>query len=103
MFPATVPAMWDDGEFYNGVDKYGPPARLAAGRQAWFENMPLVDPGESRMYRSLAWGDLADIPVVVISADGKLGEKTEAMGVIGLLKKPVDIQELVNTVRSSLH
>ena len=46
---------------------------------------------------------LAGIPVVVISADGKLGEKTEDMGVIGLLKKPVDIQELVNTVRQNIH
>lgn len=46
---------------------------------------------------------LADIPVVVISADGKLEEKTMAMGIKGLLRKPVDIEQLVNTVRKNLH
>lgn len=46
---------------------------------------------------------LADIPVVVISADGKLEEKTEHLGISGLLKKPVDIEQLVSTVRKNLH
>ncbi len=65
-FHATVPmvAMWDDGEFYNGVDKYGPPARLAAGRQAWFENMPILNDGADTTYRNVAWGSLADIPMI---------------------------------------
>jgi alkaline phosphatase D len=56
--------MWDDGEFYNGVDRLGPPARLAAAKKAWFENMPMVDPGGSQTYRALAWGGLADIPMI---------------------------------------
>jgi CheY-like chemotaxis protein len=46
---------------------------------------------------------LAHIPVVVISADGKLQEKTETLGISGLLKKPVDIDQLVSTVRENLH
>ena len=66
-FHAKLPmvAMWDDGEFYNGYDQppRNPP-RLAAARQAWFENMPVINPGADRAYRSFAWGDLADIPVI---------------------------------------
>lgn len=62
---ANVPlvAIIDDGEFYNGVDAYGPPARLAAGRKAWVETMPLsTPPGDPfRFYRSFPWGDLAEV------------------------------------------
>ena len=59
-------AMWDDGEFYNGVDKTGDPARLAAGRQAFFENMPILRPTDDpeRVYRAFDWGDLAHVPVI---------------------------------------
>jgi alkaline phosphatase D len=60
---ARVPLIpvWDDGEFYNGVDRTGPPERLAAARRAWFEYMP-VEPGpQDRLYRRLRWGRLADI------------------------------------------
>jgi alkaline phosphatase D len=60
---AQVPmvAVWDDGEFYNGVDRTGPPERLAAARQAWFEHMPVMRPANDRTYRSLRWGRLADL------------------------------------------
>ncbi len=63
---AAVPcvAMWDDGEFYNGVDGHGEPARLAAAKQAWFESFPLLDPGGRRTYRSFGWGDLADVSMI---------------------------------------
>jgi alkaline phosphatase D len=63
---ATYPivAMWDDGEFANGMDRLFPPARLAAATQAWFEHQPVGrqwqgrrDP--NRTYRELEWGDLA--------------------------------------------
>jgi DNA-binding response OmpR family regulator len=47
--------------------------------------------------------DLAGIPVVVLSADGKLKEKSAILGANGVLKKPVDIDELLNTVRENLH
>jgi alkaline phosphatase D len=60
---ARVPivAMWDDGEFYNGVDSQGDPARLAAARQAWFEAMPARRRSRDRAYRMFRWGDLADV------------------------------------------
>lgn len=57
-------AMWDDGEFYNGVDGAGPPARLDAAKQAWFESFPLLDPGSRRVHRRFAWGDLADVSMI---------------------------------------
>ncbi len=60
---AAVPlvAVWDDGEFYNGVDRTGPPARLAAARRAWFDVMPVLNDGNDRTYRKLQWGKLADV------------------------------------------
>ncbi len=60
---AKVPlvAMWDDGEFYNGVDRTGPPERLHNARTAWFENMPVLRREDDRVYRGLRWGRLADL------------------------------------------
>ena len=60
---AKVPivSMWDDGEFYNGVDATGDPARLAAARRAWFEAMPVPRRRDDRAYRMFHWGDLADV------------------------------------------
>lgn len=60
---AAVPlvAVWDDGEFYNGVDRTGDPVRLAAARRAWFENMPVRRPRSDRTYRTLPWGRLAEL------------------------------------------
>jgi alkaline phosphatase D len=60
---AMVPmvAVWDDGEFYNGVDATGDPVRLAAARRAWFENMPVIQPEDDRIYRRFPWGGLADV------------------------------------------
>jgi alkaline phosphatase D len=59
---ATVPlvAVWDDGEFYNGVDRTGPPQRLANARQAWFEMMPVPRGPGDRIHRRFGWGRLAD-------------------------------------------
>jgi alkaline phosphatase D len=63
---AAVPlvAVWDDGEFYNGVDSTGDPVRLAAARAAWFEHMPLRRPRNDRTYRSLRWGRLAEMALL---------------------------------------
>jgi len=60
---AAVPlvAAWDDGEFYNGVDRTGDPTRLAAARRAWFEVMPVENDGTDRIYRRIPWGRLADV------------------------------------------
>ncbi len=60
---ATYPvvAMWDDGEFANGMDRNFEPARFAAAAQAWFEHQPVRskrrDP--TRTHREIEWGDLA--------------------------------------------
>ncbi len=64
-FNAKLPmvAMWDDGEFYNGVDRFGPPARLTAASRAWFESMPVAEIG-GRAWRTMSWGALADLPVI---------------------------------------
>lgn len=43
--------------------------------------------------------EIADIPVVILSADAQLQEKMQRMGAIDLLRKPVDIDELLETVR----
>ena len=63
---AAVPlvAVWDDGEFYNGVDSTGDPTRLAAARTAWFEHMPIRRPRNDRTYRSLRWGRLAEMALL---------------------------------------
>ncbi|MBM4244547.1 MAG: hypothetical protein FJ148_12125 [Deltaproteobacteria bacterium] len=60
---AQVPlvAVWDDGEFYNGVDRTGDPVRLAAARSAWFEAMPVPRRADDRVYRTLEWGRLARV------------------------------------------
>jgi alkaline phosphatase D len=60
---ASVPlvAMFDDGEFYNGVDRTGDPDRLQAAHTAWFENMPVLRPADDRAYRSFDWGELASV------------------------------------------
>ena len=56
-----VVAMWDDGEFVNGIDRTLEPARFAAAKQAWFDYQPVMrrrgDP--DRTYREITWGDLA--------------------------------------------
>ena len=57
-------AVWDDGEFYNGVDATGPAARLAAARTAWIETMPVVPPTGDQIYRGVTWGRLADLAMV---------------------------------------
>jgi alkaline phosphatase D len=59
---AAVPlvAVWDHGEFYNGVDRTGPPQRLAHARQAWFEMMPVARNALDRIHRRFRWGRLAD-------------------------------------------
>ena len=62
-------AMWDDGEFYNGIDATGA-ARSASRtrKQAWFDSFPVLDPGGRRAYRRFAWGDLADVSMIDVRA-----------------------------------
>jgi alkaline phosphatase D len=57
-------AVWDDGEFVNGVDRTLSPERFDNATRAWFEWFPHVDPGGRRTYRNLRWGTLVDLPVL---------------------------------------
>ncbi|MBK7020455.1 MAG: alkaline phosphatase D family protein [Candidatus Microthrix sp.] len=58
-------AMWDDGEFYNGIDRTGDPARLAAAKRAFFEFQPVLPTdGVDQAYRAFSWGDLAHLPII---------------------------------------
>lgn len=73
---AAVPfvVMWDDGEFWNGVDAFGDPfqdevghlQRQQNGIDAYFEYMPVIRPDDdaNRLYRHLGWGELADLFVI---------------------------------------
>ena len=83
---AAVPlvAMWDDGEFYNGVDRTGPPARLAAAKQAWFEHMPVLDNRHARAHRSFRWGRLADVVMIDVRSyrDPEVPANTSFGGII---------------------
>ena len=56
-----IVSMFDDGEFYNGVDRLGPPDRLEAARRVWHEAMPFKRNRRDQVYRRFAWGDLADV------------------------------------------
>ena len=42
---------------------------------------------------------LADIPVVVVSADGSVPQKAASLGAAGYLKKPAEIEHLLDTVK----
>lgn len=83
---AKVPlvAMWDDGEFYNGIDRTGPPARLAAAKQAFFEHMPVLGNRHDRAYRSFRWGRLADVIMIDVRShrDPEVPANTSFAGII---------------------
>lgn len=62
---ATVPtvAMFDDGEFVNGVHRGIPAERLANALQVWFEQFPVIPPEATptEAHRKFVWGDLLDV------------------------------------------
>jgi two-component system response regulator MprA len=41
---------------------------------------------------------LSPIPVLIISGDGRVAEKTTALGAAGYLRKPIDLDVLLGTV-----
>ena len=59
--------------------------------------MPIMNGSEFRMAqkRDPAWRHL---PVVLLSADGKMDEKARALEVNGAIKKPIDLEELINVI-----
>ena len=56
--------------------------------------MPVMD---GLQFRAEQMGDpsLAHIPVIVISADGKVDQKVASLGVAGYMKKPLDVDSLL--------
>jgi CheY-like chemotaxis protein len=42
---------------------------------------------------------LKEIPVVILSADGNIQQKSENIGVAGYLKKPIQLDTLLDTVK----
>ena len=44
-------------------------------------------------------GELASVPVVILSADGDLGREARALDVAGYISKPVMVEALLNAVR----
>jgi CheY-like chemotaxis protein len=59
--------------------------------------MPVMDGAEFR-HRQMQDGQLADIPVVIVSAAAGLEERIAALGVAGHLEKPLDIEHLFDVV-----
>ena len=53
-------------------------------------------------FRDVQRGDpaLSDIPVVILTADGRAQSKADSLGVGRFLRKPVQLEELLGTVRS---
>jgi CheY-like chemotaxis protein len=60
--------------------------------------MPVLD---GRGFRARQRQDpaLADIPVVVVSADGSVAQKAASLGAAGYLQKPVEVDELLAAVQ----
>ncbi|NNK44060.1 MAG: alkaline phosphatase D family protein, partial [Myxococcales bacterium] len=74
--------VWDDHETANnswmgGADNHDPetegpwPDRLAAGRQAFFEWIPIRENSAQHLYRTLKYGDLADIIMLDTRIEGR--------------------------------
>jgi CheY-like chemotaxis protein len=59
--------------------------------------MPRMSGSEFRMVQKVD-PQLADLPVVLISADGRMEEKARILETDGAIKKPIDVDELLSTV-----
>ena len=59
--------------------------------------MPVMD---GLQFRAAQMRDpsLAGIPVIVISADGKVDQKVASLGVAGYMKKPLDVDSLLELI-----
>jgi CheY-like chemotaxis protein len=44
--------------------------------------------------------EFSDIPVIVLSADGQVGNKTSGLHISGILKKPIKIDDLFHTIHT---
>jgi two-component system, chemotaxis family, chemotaxis protein CheY len=64
--------------------------------------MPRMSGSEFRMVQKVD-PQLRDLPVVLISADGRMEEKARVLETNGALKKPIDVDELLSTVHRFAH
>ena len=63
---------WMDGAENHDPETEGPwPARLAAARQAFFEWIPIRDNDGQELYRTLKYGDLADVIMLDTRIEGR--------------------------------
>jgi len=59
--------------------------------------MPRMSGSEFRMAQQVD-PQLSDLPVVLLSADGRMEEKARALKVEGAIRKPIDLDELFETI-----
>jgi CheY-like chemotaxis protein len=59
--------------------------------------MPVMD-GRQFRARQMEDPSLAAIPVIIISADGRVDQKAAAMGVAAFLKKPIEVDSLLDLI-----
>ncbi|HEX4448573.1 MAG TPA: response regulator [Polyangiaceae bacterium] len=59
--------------------------------------MPVMD-GWGFRSSQLEWAAVAEIPVVVLTGDGRASAKAAAIGAAGYLKKPLDLDDLLALV-----
>ena len=63
--------------------------------------MPVMDGWEfAQRLRQLP--DVADIPIIVLSADRNVGNKAQELGAAGHLAKPFELNDLLDLVRRAL-
>ncbi len=60
--------------------------------------MPVMD-GQTFRAEQLADRAISEIPVVVMTADGSVGKKAAKLQAAALLKKPVELEGLLDVVR----
>ena len=59
--------------------------------------MPRMSGSEFRMVQRVDPA-LRDLPVVLLSADGRMDEKARALEVAGAIRKPIDLDELLTVI-----
>jgi CheY-like chemotaxis protein len=59
--------------------------------------MPRMSGSEFRMVQKVDPA-LRHVPVVLLSADGRMEEKARVLETAGAIKKPIDLQELLSTI-----
>jgi two-component system, chemotaxis family, chemotaxis protein CheY len=60
--------------------------------------MPRMSGSEFRMVQKVD-PQLCDVPVVLLSADGRMEEKARALETHGAIRKPIDLDELLSTIQ----